>query len=327
MSIDRRQFIRGFGAAAAATAATTALPVWAQQRGPIRIFVGFPPGGLPDLVARALAEQFRKSFDVPSVVENRAGANGRIAGQAVKAAAPDGNTLLVAPASNLVHLAHVYNDLGYDVLTDFAPVAQVVENDFALAISAKIPAKNLQEFAAWCRAHPKEATFASPGTGSSPHLMGLQIGRALNIPFAHVPYKGSNFALTDLAGGHIASMVASTSFMLQPLKSGSLRILGVTGNARSTVLPDVPTFKEAGLAQLFMTEGTWLLAPAKTPAAVVERLAAAAIESLKGKEMAGVLDGVTTPAPLGPRDLARAMREEYDKRGAIIKAFGFTANQ
>lgn len=324
MSIDRRQFIRGAGAA---TLAGLSPAAWSQQRGPIRLFVGFPPGGLPDLVARALAEQLRKSFDVPAVVENRAGANGRIAGQAVKAAAADGNTLLVAPASNLVHLAHVYTDLGYDVLTDFAPVAQVVENDFALAISSKIPAKNLQEFAAWCRANPTKATFASPGTGSAPHLMGLQIGRALNIPFSHVPYKGSNFALTDLAGGHIASMVASTSFMLQPLKSGSLRILAVTGNARSTVLPDVPTFKESGLAQLTLTEGTWLLAPAKTPAPVVERLAAAALESLKGKEMAGVLDGVTVAAPLGPRDLARVMREEYDKRGAIIKAFGFTANQ
>lgn len=316
-----RRTVLGLGAAAAGIAA---LPAWAQ-RGPIRIFVGFPPGGLPDLVARALAEQFKRSFDLPAVVENRPGANGRIAGQAVKNGAPDGTIFLVAPASGMVHLPHVYNDLGFDPLTDFAPVAQLCENDFALAINAKLPAQNIKEFAQWAQAQPAQASFASPGTGSSPHMMGLQMARALGIKLTHVPYRGSNLGLADVVGGHVAGMVASTSFFMQPVKAGSLRVLATTGRARSSLLPQVPTFQELGMPQLTMVEGTWLLAPAKTPAAVVDKYAAAAIEALKSREMQGFLDGQTLPAPLGPKDLAKLMREEFDRRGASIKAIGFTA--
>lgn len=316
-----RRTVLGLGAAAAGIAA---LPAWAQ-RGPIRLFVGFPPGGLPDLVARALAEQFKRSFDLPAVVENRPGANGRIAGQAVKNGAPDGTIFLVAPASGMVHLPHVYNDLGFDPLTDFAPVAQLCENDFALAINAKLPAQNIKEFAQWAQAQPAQASFASPGTGSSPHMMGLQMARALGIKLTHVPYRGSNLGLADVVGGHVAGMVASTSFFMQPVKAGSLRVLATTGTARSSLLPQVPTFQELGMPQLTMVEGTWLLAPAKTPAAVVDKYAAAAIEALKSREMQGFLDGQTLPAPLGPKDLAKLMREEFDRRGASIKAIGFTA--
>ncbi|MBL8339132.1 MAG: twin-arginine translocation pathway signal protein [Rhodoferax sp.] len=316
-----RRTVLGLGAAAAGIAA---LPAWAQ-RGPIRIFVGFPPGGLPDLVARALAEQFKRSFDLPAVVENRPGANGRIAGQAVKNGASDGTIFLVAPASGMVHLPHVYNDLGFDPLTDFAPVAQLCENDFALAINAKLPAQNIKEFAQWAQAQPAQASFASPGTGSSPHMMGLQMARALGIKLTHVPYRGSNLGLADVVGGHVAGMVASTSFFMQPVKAGSLRVLATTGRARSSLLPQVPTFQELGMPQLTMVEGTWLLAPAKTPAAVVDKYAAAAIEALKSREMQGFLDGQTLPAPLGPKDLAKLMREEFDRRGASIKAIGFTA--
>lgn len=316
-----RRTVLGLGAAAAGIAA---LPAWAQ-RGPIRIFVGFPPGGLPDLVARALAEQFKRSFDLPAVVENRPGANGRIAGQAVKNGASDGTIFLVAPASGMVHLPHVYNDLGFDPLTDFAPVAQLCENDFALAINAKLPAQNIKEFAQWAQAQPAQASFASPGTGSSPHMMGLQMARALGIKLTHVPYRGSNLGLADVVGGHVAGMVASTSFFMQPVKAGSLRVLATTGRARSSLLPQVPTFQELGMPQLTMVEGTWLLAPAKTPAAVVDKYAAAAIEALKSREMQGFLDGQTLPAPLGPKDMAKLMREEFDRRGASIKAIGFTA--
>lgn len=301
-----------------------ALPVWAQ-RGPIRIFVGFPPGGLPDLVARAVAEQFKRSLEMPAVVENRPGANGRIAGQAVKNGAADGTVFLVAPASGMVHLPHVYNDLGFDPLTDLAPVAQLCENDFALAINAKLPVQNLKEFAQWAQANPAQASFASPGTGSSPHMMGLQIARALGIKLTHVPYRGSNLGLADVIGGHVAGMVASTSFFMQPVKAGSLRVLATTGAARSSVLPQVPTFQELGMPQLTLVEGTWLLAPAKTPQAIIDKSAAAALEAIKSREMQGFLDGQTVAAPLGPRELAKLMREEFDRRGASIKAIGFTA--
>lgn len=295
------------------------------QRGPIRVYVGFPPGGLPDLVARAVAEQFTRSMGVAAVVENKPGANGRIAGQAVKNAAPDGTSFLVAPASGMVHLPHVYKDLGFDPLTDFVPIAQMVENDFALAINRRIPATNLKEFAAWCQANPAQATFASPGIGSSPHLMGLQIAKALGVTIVHVPYRGGNLALGDLLGGHVASMISSTSFVMQPHKTGQVRILATTGRARSKVLPDIPTFDESGMQQLTLTEGIWLLAPARMPADLVEKFSQAAIESIQSKEMQVVLDGQTVGAPVGAKDLARQMRDEYERRGAQIKAAGFSA--
>ena len=317
----RRDFIAGIAACAAAVAAP---PAWAQ-RGPIRIFVGFPAGGLPDLVARAIAEQFKRSFDIAAVVENRPGANGRIAGQAVKNGAADGSLFLIAPASGMVHLPHVYNDLGFDPMTDLAPVAQLVENDFALAINAKLPVQTLKEFAQWCERNPSLASFASPGTGSSPHMMGLQIAKALGVKLTHVPYKGSNLGLADVIGGHVAAMVAATTFFNQPVKAGTLRLLATTGKARSAVLPEVPTFQELGMPQLTLVEGTWLLAPARTPQAVIDKFSAAAIESLKSREMLAVLDGQTTAVPLGPRELGRLMREEFDRLGASIRSIGFTA--
>lgn len=325
MSMNRREFV---GRIIVAMAGAAALPAgFAQQRGSLKIYVGFPPGGLPDLVARALAEQFRRSFDVTAIVENRPGANGRIAGQAVKNGAPDGTVFLIAPASGIVHLPHVYNDLGFDPMMDFVPVAQLVENDFAFAVSSKIPVDNLKEFAIWCARNPERAVFASPGLGSSPHFMGVTIAKAIGAKMIHVPYKGNNFALNDLQGGHIASMIASTSFLLQPHKTGFLRILATTANARTTSLPQVPTFGELGYGQLTLTEGIWLMAPAKMPSAMVDRFAASAIESLKSKEMMGVINGQAVPAPLVSRELAKVMREEFDKRGAAIREAGFSATK
>jgi tripartite-type tricarboxylate transporter receptor subunit TctC len=323
MHLNRRQF-----AATAAAASLVSAPLRSfAQRNSMRVFVGFPPGGLPDLVARAVAEQFRQTFGGPVVVENRPGANGRLAGQAVKNAAPDGTTYLVAPASNIVHLPHVYNDLGYDPLKDFVPVAQLVENDFSFIVSSKIPVTNLKEFAAWCAKNPDKATFGSPGAGSSPHLMGLMLGRALGVKLLHVPYKGSNLAMADVIGGHLTGMMsASASFVVQQHRSGQARILATSGRSRSSTLPQVPTFQEQGVSELTLTEGTWLLAPAGTPSAIVDKASDAAVLSVQGREMQAVIDGQTIASPLGAVVMRRVMQAEYEKRGEQIKSTGFTAN-
>lgn len=321
MTATRRDLIHTMGAAALVGGA--AVPARAQS-GTIRILVGFPPGGLPDLVARAVAAQFRKSFDASVWVENKPGANGRIAGQAVKNAPADGGTFLITPASGMVHLPHVYQDLGFDPLTDFVPLAQMVENDFAFSIDAKIAAHHLTDFAAWVKANPSRATFASPGAGSSPHLMGLQMAKALGIELIHVPYRGSSLALGDLLGGHVSSMVSTTSFVLQPYRGGLVRILASTARARSSSLPEVPTFAESGMPRLTLTEGIWLMAPATLPGDLVEKFSNAALESVKSQEMQLVLDGQTVEAPVGARALAQQMREQYDARGALIKAAGFS---
>lgn len=309
------------------TGAAWAWPGAQAQGATARILVGFPPGGLPDQVARGIAEPIGQALGVTAVVDNRPGANGRIAAQAVKNAAPDGRTLLLCPASAMVHLPHVYKDLGYDPFTDFVPVAQVVENDFAFAISPKIPARDLKEFAAWCRLNPQSATYGTPGPGSLPHYMGVALAKALGVTLNHIPYKGTNFAITDLGGGHIAAMISSSTFVVPPHQSGQVRVLAVSGRQRLPALPDVPTFVEQGIVPLSITDGTWVMAPAKTPQALVDKLAEAAIASLQGREMKQVTTGQAQAAPLRSVALRERMRQEFDQRGSYIRAAGFSAGQ
>ena len=321
MHINRRHFTARI---LAASAAASVFPSHAQ-RNTVRLFVGFPPGGLPDQVARAVAEQMRRTMDAPVVVENRPGANGRIAGQGVKAAAADGFTYWVAPASNIVHLPHIYNDLGYDVLTDFVPVAQVVENDFAFAISAKVPATNLKEFADWCRKNPDKAAFGSAGTGSVTHMFGLLMGKELGVKLLHVPYKGNTLVLNDVAGGHLSGIVAVTSTLTQQHKAGTVRILATTSRTRSVVLPQVPTLAELGMEQLTLNEGTWVLARAGTPQTMIEKASIAAMQAAGSRELPAVNEGQTIAAPLGPIELRQLLQSEFARRGAMVKSIGFNA--
>jgi tripartite-type tricarboxylate transporter receptor subunit TctC len=321
---SRRSFLAGLTLATAGLATAPAF----GQRQPIKILVGFPPGGLPDLVARALAEHYRVTLGTTAVVENRVGANGRLAAQAVKNAAPDGNTLLLAPGLQMIHLPHVYSDLGYDVFSDFAPIGNVVDADFGFAINPKIPATTLKEFVDWARKNPDTAAYGSAGQGSAPHLMGAMLAQELDVKLNHVPYKGANFALTDVMGGHMASLWATTPFLLPQHANGRVRILATTGTRRAAKLPQVPTFRELGHDVLTYTDGHWMLAPAKTPPDVVARLSAATLEAVKSKEVQSLVTGQEAiEAPLGHAALAKLMREEYDRRGALIRKLGFTATQ
>jgi tripartite-type tricarboxylate transporter receptor subunit TctC len=321
---DRRTFLGSMLAAPLATA----LPARALAQADItKLFVGFPAGGLPDAVARTMAATVGRANGGTVTVENRPGANGRLAAQGVRTAPPDGRALLVCPASAMVHLPHVYPDLGYDPFADFTPVAQVCENAFAFAISGKIPATTMAEWVAWCRQNPDKATFGSPGQGSSPHFMGVTLARALGVTMNHIPYRGNNFALTDSAGGHISGMVSTTGQLLPPHRGGQMRILGVTSPKRLPELPDVPTFAELGVAALTLTEGTWVMASARTPAAVINRLSDAIVEGLKDPAVIQALKAQADIAPLGSRALAARLRKDYDERGAGIKAANFTAGQ
>lgn len=323
MKVTRSAFAR---LAALTTCAIAAAPrTVLAEGGQVTIYVGFPPGGLPDAVARAVAEQLRRGFASSAIVENRPGANGRLAVQAVKNAAPDGNTLLVAPAAAVVFLPHVYNDLGYDPLVDLVPVAQLVQNDFALAINPKIPAKTFKEFAAWCKANPNEATFGTSGAGSAPDFMGVLVGRAMKTKYTDVPYRGAAQALTDTIGGQLASVIATTQLLLPQHEAGQVRILAVTGPARDQQLPSVPTFRELGFPDLTITDAMWVLAPAKTPAARVNALATSVLDTLKLKTMTNLIKTENLqPAPIAAAPLAKLERDQYARWGSMIKAAGYT---
>ncbi|ACY31840.1 MULTISPECIES: tripartite tricarboxylate transporter substrate-binding protein [Comamonas] len=213
-----------------------------------RILVGFGAGGGIDLLARVLAEniaaQLGRSHYV--VVDNKPGANGQIAAQTLLNAPSDGSTYLIAPLITPVLSQIVYKKPGYDPARDFSPVGLLAHFQFGLAVPARHPARNIQEYVAWLKANPEKANFGSPAVGSLPHFFGLLLGEAAGVNIVHVPYKGGPAMMTDLISGQLASAIQTTSELAPLHKEGKVRILGTFGNQRSRELPDVPTFAEAG---------------------------------------------------------------------------------
>jgi tripartite-type tricarboxylate transporter receptor subunit TctC len=306
-----------------ATAAVGA-PAFAQSDA-LRIVVGFPAGGIVDVIARELGEAMKPHLGGRSVVvEAKPGAGGRIGVATVKSAAPDGNTVLLTPSSIMTLYPHVFNKLGYDTQKDFAPVSTVCLSANALAVGMHIPVKTLGEFVAWCKANPKDATYASPGAGSAPHFLGAQIASAAGVEMLHVPYKGAPDILNDLYGGRIASFVTALSNAVQPHIGGKMRVLVTTSPKRSAVLPDVPTAAEAGYPQLTSLEWFGLFAPAGTNPERVAALNAAVTKALTSdriKEAFGKL--VMEPSASSPADFARTIKADTDRWGATAKRLNY----
>lgn len=305
-------------------AATMGAPALAQSD-PLRIVVGFPAGGVVDIIARELAEAIKPHLGGRAVVvDAKPGAGGRIGVAAVKTAPPDGNTVLLTPASIMTLYPHVFSKLGYDTPKDFVPISPVCMSANALAVGTHVPVKTLGEFLAWCKANPKEATYASPGAGSAPHFLGAQIASAAGIEMLHVPYKGAPDILNDLYGGRIASFVTALSNAVQPHKTGKMRVLVTTSPKRSAVLPDVQTAAEAGFPQLTSLEWFGLLAPAGTSP---ERIAALnlavskAVASDRIKEAFGKL--VMEPASTPSAEFARMIKADIDRWGETAKRMNY----
>ena len=264
--------------AAAAIVALHITAAHAQLGGePLRIVFPFAAGGSGDALARLIAEHMRASLNRPVIVENRTGAQGRLGVQAVKAASPDGNTLLLTPVAPMSIYSHVYKALAYDPVADFAPVSQVATFDFAVAVGPQVPAKTLKELVDWVKANPEQGSYGTPAAGSLPHFFAVSFGKAAGLDLRHVGYRGSAAALTDLVAGQIPIVSTTTSDVLEHHKAGRIRVLATSAGERSPFLPDVPTFKEAG----FGIEGSgWygMFAPAGTPQDALARLGAAVVD-------------------------------------------------
>lgn len=324
---NRRQWVK----TAAAIAAPMVFPSFAQTATvvakPARIVVGFPPGGSADLMARALALQL-PGYAPSVIVDNKPGAGGRIALEALKTAEPDGSTMVITPASMISLYPHVYRKLSYNPLTDFVPVGMMASFPFVLVVGPMVPAqvKSVADFIAWCKANPKQAAYASPGNGSTPHFLGAALSRSSQADLTHVAYKGGAPAMNDVMGGQIAANMAVISNALPLLQTGKLRALAVTGTARSPALPDVPTLVEAGFRDVHATEWFGLFLPAKAPAAVVTALNAALLEAVKSRAVQDVLSKAAFDAapPSSPADFARFVKADVDRWAAIVKASGFT---
>jgi tripartite-type tricarboxylate transporter receptor subunit TctC len=266
----------------------------------------------------------QSSLGRPVIVENRAGAGGRIANETVKAAPPDGTTLLMTPVATMSIYPHSFaGSLRYDPFRDFAPVAQTSTFQLGLGVGASVPARTLAEYVELVKKDPKMGFYASASAGSIPHFLGVMFARAAGIELTHVPYKGTAPAMQAIAAGEIAAVSTLVADIAALVKSGKARLLATAGTRRSTALPDVPTFKEAG----YDMEGEgWygLFAPAGTPQAVVDRLAGAVIAAVRDPVVRQKLETMgLDPTGLGPAPFAAVMKADYDKWGPVIRASGF----
>jgi tripartite-type tricarboxylate transporter receptor subunit TctC len=295
----------------------------AAQDKTIRFLVGFPAGAGLDTMTRLVADKMRASLGQPVVVENRPGAAGQIAMSAVKAAAPDGLTLVMTPLVTVVTAPHIYPKLPYDAFADFAPVSHTANSLFAFTVGPATPAATLAEFVALVKKDPKYGNYASAGTGSLPHFFSLLFADTAGIKMNPIGYTGTAPAMIDLAGGQIAAFMGTVSDIAAQHKAGKMRVLATSGARRARELPDVPTFRELNFN---IEGGGWYAAyaPAKTPKDVVDRLAGAINAAIQSPDVKEKLEALgMEPTGLPPAELARIHRADHDKWGPVIKASGF----
>jgi tripartite-type tricarboxylate transporter receptor subunit TctC len=327
--MQRRQFIQA-GASASFLGAAGIHSAFAQALEQVKIINGFPAGGTADATSRRVGDKLAGSAYTknPGVVENKTGAAGRIACEAVKNANPDGSTLLLTPYSMMSLYPHIYAKLSYDPVKDFAPVVIASSLTHGLAVGPLVPdsVKTVKDYLAWAKANPKDASYGSPAAGSTPHFLGALLGLNNNVDLKHIPYRGSIPGVADMIGGQLASMFTPHGDFLANHKAGKIRILATSGAKRSPFVPEVPTFVESGFPDLVVEEWFGFYAPARTPASVVANANAAINAALKDKTLIDSL-AIQGLIPVGgtSEEMARSQRAEYDRWGPLIKRIGFTA--
>lgn len=309
---------------AAALALLAAAAVQAQPLdGPLRVVVGYAPGGATDMVARFVGDRLAQKLGVPVLVDNKPGAGGRLAAQQVKAATAGQNVLMVANPAVMVVAPLVFKDNGYDPEKDFQPVAHVNDYDFGLAVGPQVPAKDLKQLFDWMRANPAQANVGVPATGSLPHFFALMLGQKAKVPTEVVGYKGSASVITDLIGGQVPIAVDTFDVQLPQYQAGKMRILAMSGTKRSPFAPDVPTFKEAGL-DLAASGWNTFFAPASMPRDKVERLARDIREVMQEPEVQRRFTDNKLVPVVATREQTEAMLKAYRAQWAsVVKTSGY----
>jgi len=316
----RRMILRALIAAASLAAAAALAQDYPAK--PVRVLVGFPPGGATDLVARILQPRLAQAFKREIVVENRPGASGVLAADLTAKAAPDGYTLNLVSHSALV-VSPAMTRVPYDPLQDFTPIARVVELPNVILARPTLAAQNLRELVALAKAKPGSLTYASPGPGSAGHLTGELFARTTGIDWVHVPYKGGGPAMTDFLGGQIDLFVGVVSTAVPYVQQGRARALGVSGVRRAAPLPDVPTVAESGWPEFEASTWYALLGPARLPPAIVERWHREIVAALAAPEIRqALLERGYEPAPSTPAAAMALLRAETVKWGPVVKALG-----
>ena len=324
MTLNRRQTL-------ALLAAATALPARAQSFEQARILYGFPAGSSGDVAARRIAERLGGSpyARLAPIVENRVGAGGRIALEALKTLPADGSVLALTPMATTAIYPHVYRRLGYDPVADLIPISTAVVSHHGMAVGPAVPASvtTVKGFVAWAKANPDKASYGSPAAGSTPHFLGALLGLAQDVELRHIPYRGSMPGVTDLVGGQIAAMFTPTGDFLNFHRAGKLRLLATSGHKRLPFAPEVATFAEQGLGELSVEEWYGFYATARSPQAVLASAHGAIQAALKDRSLVEALSGVGLLVQGStPEQMARSQREEFERWGPLIKRIGFTAD-
>ena len=296
---------------------------------PIRWLIPFSAGGPTDVLARAIAPKLGESLGVAVLVENRVGAGGSLAMDAVAKAAPDGYTIGMGHTGTQAINPHLYAKLPYDPLKDFAPITPVVSYVNVLVVNPNVPAKTVAELVAYAKANPGKANFASGGNGATNHLSGELLKALTGAPMVHVPYKGSATALTDVIAGNATCMFDILVTSLPQIRAGKVRPLAITSSKRSPYAPDIPTMKEAGVTG-YDEAGSdlWfgVFAPAGTPKPVVDRLHAELVKALATPEVSERIRAQAYDTwTLAPEEFAAFLRTDHAKWGKVVKLAGAKA--
>jgi tripartite-type tricarboxylate transporter receptor subunit TctC len=309
-------------------ACVAALPAAAQNypSGPVRIIAPSPPGSPRDIRARWVAERLAPALGQPVIVENKAGAGGNIGMQAAAKSPADGLTLVIVDTGTMAQNPHLYQRAGYDPLVDFIPVTRLVDSPLMLAVHPDVPAGSLAELIQLARQRPGKLSYGSSGIGTPPHLAGELFKRMAGIDVAHVPYKGAAPALADLLAGQIAYTIDSLSMQMQPVNSGRLRALAVTGTSRASVAPGVPTFIEAGLAGYEYRSWMGIAVPAGTPKTTVARLNHELVKVLRQPDAQAwfAAQGADVVGD-EPETFAAVVRADHARWGQVIREAGIAA--
>ena len=299
----------------------------AGAQAPVRILSGFPPGGVVDIVARIVAERMTEALGRPVVVETKTGAGGQIAGEALRSAAADGTTLMVAPDSNITAYPHTVKKPAFEPLKDFVPIAHTGNYDLGLAVGAAVPVTDFKQFVAWTIANTKDANYGTAGAGTILHFFGLLIAETTGAKMVHVPYRGAGPAITDLAGGQVSAVIVPLGLLVPNAKAGKIKLIATSGGKRSPAMPDVPTLKELGYPNLEAPGWFGLFGPAGMRQDLVDRYNEIIVRAMRTPAMRERMQSIDLEIrELSAAEFGVVVKESYERWGPIIRRSGFSAD-
>jgi tripartite-type tricarboxylate transporter receptor subunit TctC len=324
MMLSRRHLLRLAACAAALPAASRIAMAQTYPAHPARIVSGFPPGGISDTYARLIAQWLSERLGEQFIVENRPGAGGNLAAETVAHAAPDGYTLLLTTSADAWN-ATLYNNLNYNIVRDFVPVATISRGPGVLVVNLSLPVKSVPELIAYANSNPGKVTVASAGIGSAPHMYWELFRSRTGVNMVHVPYRGGGPAIADLLGGHVEVYFSTTAAAMSHIKAGKLRALGVTTAKRLPALPDVPAIAEF-VPGYEATIYVGIAAPRDTPAAIVDRLSREIVAADADPKITARIEELgDTPMALSTPAFEQLVTDETRKWAEVIKSAGIRA--